>query len=449
MTSVRSRENTFKVDLTNFPKRPSFEELHKFVHEQVGLSIDQVLRLQMNHAQNCAHVKCCDLKTAQDAVEHHNERHVMEVNKSKIKVRLMMDDGGVEVKIHDLSENVRSEDIAAFLKQYGDVISIKELVWGDSFAYKGVSSGVRIAKMILRRHIKSFVSIQGEQSLITYRNQPQTCKHCQNLQHPGSTCVENKKLLGQKVDLNNRLKVAHSKTSTYAGALNGNNIAATIMPEFMGTNLNQLNDLARSSLPNASDNAIASSSRSASTTASQASTLSQTKANATSTAMTIVTANKTTTTAAATVATEATTEATTVATTKATTTATATTTAPTTATTAIATATTTTTLTVGEKRTDKKESVDNPMSETAPKPLEGQHPQPDEINDKANLTVSLRNFKVPAPIPPFNPTVMEISDYESNESSCENAPFQKVKRGRGRTKKPRTTSPPHVSITNT
>lgn len=68
--------------------------------------------------------------------------------------------------------------------------------------------------MILRRHIKSFVSIQGEQTLVTYRNQPQTCRHCTNPSHPGSTCVENKKLLGQKVDLNNRLRQAAQSTST-------------------------------------------------------------------------------------------------------------------------------------------------------------------------------------------------------------------------------------------
>lgn len=250
MNTVRARENTFKVDLSNFPKRPSFEEIHSFVHETVGLSVDQVLRLQMNHAQNCAHVKCRDLKTAQDAVDQHNGRHEMEINNTKIKVRLLMDDGGVEVKIHDLSENVRNEDITTFLRQYGEVISIKEMVWGDNFAFKGVSSGVRVAKMILHRHIKSFVTILGEETLVSYRNQPQYCKHCTNPSHPGLTCVENKKLMGQKVDLNNRLKAAQKKTS-YASVLDQSTVVASLMPEFVGTNLNRLNANARSSPSNA------------------------------------------------------------------------------------------------------------------------------------------------------------------------------------------------------
>ncbi|KAL9704327.1 hypothetical protein quinque_007845 [Culex quinquefasciatus] len=161
MTTLRPRENTFKVDLSVFPKRPSFEEIHSFVHDTMGLRIDQVKRLQMNHVQNAAHVKCDTLKTAQDAVDQHNERHEIE----------------------------------------------GEQVWGDSFAYKGVSSGIRVAKMTLKKDIKSFVTIQQEQTLITYRGQPRTCRHCGRISHPGMTCTDNKKLEGQKNALDERLKV--------------------------------------------------------------------------------------------------------------------------------------------------------------------------------------------------------------------------------------------------
>ncbi|KAL9705536.1 hypothetical protein quinque_009054 [Culex quinquefasciatus] len=129
MSQVRTRENTFKVDLSNFPKRPSIEELQKFVLVNLGLAVGQVKRFQVNHAQNCAHVKCVDLKTAQDAVAKHDGKHEMDVNKTKVKVRLVMEDGGVEVKIHDLSENVTSEEIVAFLRNYGDVLNIREVPW--------------------------------------------------------------------------------------------------------------------------------------------------------------------------------------------------------------------------------------------------------------------------------------------------------------------------------
>ena len=237
MAQVRSRENTFKVDLSNFPKRPSIEELQKFVLVNLGLAVGQVKRFQVNHAQNCVHVKCSELKVAQDAVAMHDGKHVMEINKTKVTVRLVMEDGGVEVKIHDLSENVTNDDIVAFLRNYGDVLSIREVSWGESFPLRGMSSGIRIAKMILHRHIKSFATILGENTLISYRGQPMTCRHCTQTQHIGMSCVENKKLLGQKSDLSARLKNASGSTpSSYAGVLNSVAPATnTLIPEFSGT----------------------------------------------------------------------------------------------------------------------------------------------------------------------------------------------------------------------
>ena len=250
MSSVRIRENTFKLCLKNFPKRPTYEEIHAFVHEKVGLEPSQVTRLQMNHSQNCVHIKCVDLKTAQDAVINHNDRHEMVVDKKRIKVRLMMDDAGVEIKIHDLSENIRNEEVAAYLKQYGEVLSVRDVVWSESFRYKGVATGVRVAKVVLRRHIKSFVTILGETTMISYRTQPQTCRHCHNQIHPGSSCVENKKLLTQKQDLNKRLDLARNQIGTgssYADVLNRTEDAATpLMPQFTPTNLTQLHERLRS-----------------------------------------------------------------------------------------------------------------------------------------------------------------------------------------------------------
>lgn len=388
MSAVRARENTFKVDLSNFPKRPSFEEIHGFIHETIGLTVDQVLRLQMNHAQNCAHVKCRDLKTAQDVVERHNNRHELEVNKTKIKVRLAMDDGGVEVKIHDLSENVRNEDIVTFLKQYGDVVSIKEQVWGENFAFKGVSSGVRVAKVILRRHIKSFVTISDEETLISYRNQPQFCRHCTNPSHPGSTCVENKKLLGQKVDLNNRLKAAQNKSS-YANVLNQPASVTSLMPEFVGTNLNHLNDAAR--ISRAQTTVVDGPSTSSAAHVSQAPKYQERMEENEGMENTVESAA-----AAAAVVADA----------------------VATASTAAAAAAASAVASDGSVAMSKDQSTH-------------QVTQPDASDPASQVSA----FKVPTiPVPPPSLS-MEISESESNESSTEDGSFTKVKRRRGRPKK--------------
>lgn len=239
MSSVKSRENTFRVDFSNLPKRMTYEEIHAFVYHNLGLGIDAVKRLQVNHALNCAQVKCSDLRIAQETVMQHNGKHEVEMNKHKYKVKLMMDDGGVEVKIHDLSENVSNEQICDYLKQYGEVIAVKELIWGEKFIYKNAPTGTRVVKMMLRKHIKSYVTILGEKTYVSYFGQPPTCKHCANVLHAGMTCAENKKLETQKSDLNNRLKkaqsyagVASGSSATSQGQNLGKEAAAALMPAF-------------------------------------------------------------------------------------------------------------------------------------------------------------------------------------------------------------------------
>lgn len=239
MSSVKSRENTFRVDFSNLPKRMTYEEIHAFVYHNLGLGIDSVKRLQVNHALNCAQVKCSDLRIAQETVMQHNGKHEVEMNKHKYKVKLSMDDGGVEVKIHDLSENVSNEQICDYLKQYGEVLAVKELIWGEKFIYKNAPTGTRVVKMMLRKHIKSYVTILGEKTYVSYFGQPPTCKHCANVLHAGMTCAENKKLVTQKSDLNNRLKQAQSYAGVTSGSSSasqgqhpGEDAAAALMPVF-------------------------------------------------------------------------------------------------------------------------------------------------------------------------------------------------------------------------
>ncbi|KAL9699892.1 hypothetical protein quinque_003333 [Culex quinquefasciatus] len=248
MSHVRTRENTFKVILSNFPKRPKFEEIHKFIHANLALTPDQVKRLQSSHAENCAYVKCSELKIAQETVAKHNGQHVIESNNAKVKVRLVMVDGGVEVKLHDLSENVTNEEIVAFLQHYGDVLSIKETSWGSNYTFHGVSSGIRVAKMILRRHIKSFVTIQNESTLISYKNQPETCRHCTLIQHIGMSYASvvnsgssTNTLQIKVVPDNPKIESLSNSESVAKAIVIGNSAQTTVVPSELGTSSSILN----------------------------------------------------------------------------------------------------------------------------------------------------------------------------------------------------------------
>nr|XP_029717246.1 uncharacterized protein LOC115260430 [Aedes albopictus] len=73
-----------------------------------------------------------------------------------------MEDGAVEVRLFDLSNDVTNVHIAEFLAEYGDVLHIRDLLWDERSAFGGVKTGVRIARMVVKKNIPSLVTIRGE-----------------------------------------------------------------------------------------------------------------------------------------------------------------------------------------------------------------------------------------------------------------------------------------------
>lgn len=206
MNSQNNRENTFRVDFSNLPKKPNVKEVHQFLANDLGLPREKTKRVQLNHVQNCVFVKTADLETAEQIVEDHDGKHVREVNKKKYTIRITMEDGCTNVKLHDLTEDVSDQQIMRYMAQYGEVVSVTELLWGEDLDYHGISSGIRSVKMRLKCPIKSYVTIQGQCAYVKYAGQQATCRHCGEYVHIGIPCVQNKKLLVQRVSVNERLK---------------------------------------------------------------------------------------------------------------------------------------------------------------------------------------------------------------------------------------------------
>lgn len=110
-----------------------------------------------------------------------------------------MEDGGVDVKLHDLSEDVLDEHICALMQQYGDILSIRELAWDSKYAFGDIPTGIRVVRMVVKKNIPSTVTIDGETTCVSYFGQLHTCRHCKEPVHNGVTCIQNKKLLLQKL----------------------------------------------------------------------------------------------------------------------------------------------------------------------------------------------------------------------------------------------------------
>lgn len=195
------RENTFRIDYAALPKKPDYLRVQSFVGTVLGLKPGEVLRIQCSRSLGCAFVKVVDLELAQKVCEEHDGKHEVQVEEGKkIPLRITMEDGAVEVKMFDLSEDVSDEAITKFLSAYGDVISVREQMCGNDqqFTFPSISTGVRIAKMVVKHNIPSWVFVEGESTFLSYFGQRQTCRHCREFIHIGASCVQNKKLLVQK-----------------------------------------------------------------------------------------------------------------------------------------------------------------------------------------------------------------------------------------------------------
>lgn len=207
------RENTFRIDFANVPKKPDNAKVHKFCATMLGLKQGEVLRIQNSRALGVSFVKVVDLALAQRICEEHDNQHEISVDGKKYPLRITLEDGAVEVKLHDLSEDVSDRKIADFLGKYGDVNAIREQRSGADTDFPGISTGVRVAKMTVKQNIESWVTIDGEVTNVSYFGQLQTCRHCREYIHVGATCVQNKKLLVQKSYADAAKQVPSKKTS--------------------------------------------------------------------------------------------------------------------------------------------------------------------------------------------------------------------------------------------
>lgn len=193
------RENTFRVDYSQFPSQLSHDEIHKFVGEKLGLTRENVILLQPSRRLGCTFVEVNNLELAERIVREHDNKHEFVFDGKVYKLRISMEDGAVEVRLFDLSNDITNDQIGEFLADFGDVLNIRDLLWDERSAFSGVKTGVRIARMVVKKNIPSLVTIRCEDTAVGYRGQRQTCLHCQEFVHVGIPCVQNKKLLVQKL----------------------------------------------------------------------------------------------------------------------------------------------------------------------------------------------------------------------------------------------------------
>ncbi|KAL9698866.1 hypothetical protein quinque_002307 [Culex quinquefasciatus] len=131
-------------------------------------------------------VTVTDLTLALKLCEEHGKAHELTgSDKKQHQVTITIEDGTVLVKLFDLSADVSNANVAKFLERYGDVRDVYEEQLGGVQEFAGAYTGIRVAKMVVRENIASWITINGEDTKCVYYTQKATCKHCHDYLHIG------------------------------------------------------------------------------------------------------------------------------------------------------------------------------------------------------------------------------------------------------------------------
>ncbi|KAE8737584.1 hypothetical protein FOCC_FOCC016953 [Frankliniella occidentalis] len=74
------------------------------------------------------------------------------------------------------------------LSEYGRVIECVTDKYGPKSAFPGVLTGVRVARMQLRRHVPNYLRVCNLEVYVEYVGQPRTCQRCGSTQHLRAAC---------------------------------------------------------------------------------------------------------------------------------------------------------------------------------------------------------------------------------------------------------------------
>lgn len=263
ITSNGPRVNTLVIDLGTVPsKRINMDLIVRFVHQNLKIQFSTVQSLQHNTGKSLVFLECRSEDQALAAADINDGRHEITIENIKYAVTVHMEDGATTVRIHDVSPQSENTVIEQALQKYGDVIWLKEEEWTEPAILKGIKNGVRAVRIKMHTEIPSYINIRGEVTLVTYKNQQQTCRHCNRPVHWGRKCMEAGYMemqlhSGKNGNISDRLKAAgvnyaealasggpsSQQPSTSTGAGNG---VEPLSPNF--TNLTQLVRLGQKSI---------------------------------------------------------------------------------------------------------------------------------------------------------------------------------------------------------
>lgn len=188
------RENNIQCEFDRSVSRPTPFEIHEWLFNELKLTDNDILGLQLDSFLNSLFLKLPTMDMCDALVAFNNgERKFLHSNGTVSAVKLSNAGFGVRtVRVFNLPFEVRNETIEKHLRPYGTVLTVTKEKWSKAYRFQ-VENGVRSVSMIVRKHIPSFIFVNGHRAFVTYTGQPQTCSFCSGTGHFRTACPKRKR----------------------------------------------------------------------------------------------------------------------------------------------------------------------------------------------------------------------------------------------------------------
>ncbi|EDS30091.1 conserved hypothetical protein [Culex quinquefasciatus] len=133
------RQNSLVFDFNVMPVVPELGTIQIFLQQQIKLDLSSVRNLQVNVSRNQVIIETTTPDQAFAIARDHNSKHFIVHAKKRFLIPIYVEDGAIEVKVHDLPPRMPNNIIEEHLKQYGEITSIHNEVWRDFFP--GIPNG--------------------------------------------------------------------------------------------------------------------------------------------------------------------------------------------------------------------------------------------------------------------------------------------------------------------
>lgn len=183
-----ARKNTLVIDFSVLPTRPDVAKVQHFLENELKLNYADVISIQLHHLRNCVLLEMKSYDIASRYQSQHNWKRKMLCAGAEFLVPVYVDCAAVTVRLHNLPPSMSHSTIRDYMLKFGEVITIRNETWKHYFP--GIPNGVRVLRMNLLRDIPSFITIGIEDTMVSYENQPKSCRYCGQPTHPGKRCLQ-------------------------------------------------------------------------------------------------------------------------------------------------------------------------------------------------------------------------------------------------------------------